>query len=700
MKLRLKLALSFLSISVIPLLVVNLLSYSNSQRAFRQAVEAEATALAEEMGRRIDTVKQELKLQVEQLCDLPFQDMAPPKLAGTDFSQNPQVSRLMSTLPDKDVLVDSLEFSPLPPHSPQPPNPPAGNAMTVGVVPRQVGPEEKLPSILVYTSRLHRHPEKDKKASEKGALLQEESDAQGLPSIPPPPPVLPELSSLEKERIQTEIEKTKEEARIAVEKARESREATARSLSSEWCKVVSETEKKSLEHNSKQVRLLFGREFRSNVMRKGEIIGTVMAQVNPEKALSRILLHSLRHEEGIPFAVDAEGSLYTLNIADRDKLKGLPIQEVARLSVSDSPQKAELENWIVVTRNDPDSGLSFGIARPIRQALDEIRRTAARNFSYGLGIMGLALVGILPLSGRLTRNLNLLTQGAEQMALGDLNVQVPVRSRDELGRLAETFNRMVRDLRENQQYLLDQERLRKELEMCRRIQEDLLPRGPLRMGLAEVKGFSIPAREVGGDFFNYFLLRDGSIALLVGDVSGKGVPAALLMANLQATLRARLPMERDLARLAEQLDQEIASSTPPEVYLTLFMGVLDREKSELCYVNAGHNTQYLLRSSQTLERLESTGRPLGLLPGGEYEDRRVTLGEGDSLFLYTDGLVEAEDETGEEFGRTRLEEMLVEEHSLDLDHLIAKVDQSVRVHRGIREARDDATIVALRVRHS
>ena len=167
---------------------------------------------------------------------------------------------------------------------------------------------------------------------------------------------------------------------------------------------------------------------------------------------------------------------------------------------------------------------------------------------------------------------------------------------------------------------------------------------------------------------------------------------------MQATLRARLPLERDLAKLAEQLDRDIASSTPPEVYLTLFMGILDQEKRELCYVNAGHNTQYALHFRGGLDRLESTGRPLGLLPGGGFGDRRVSLREGDSLFLYTDGLVEAENETGEEFGRVRLETILVGEHTLGLDHLIEVVDRAVRAYRGIREARDDATIVALKIR--
>src|SRR5204863_8928808 len=189
-----------------------------------------------------------------------------------------------------------------------------------------------------------------------------------------------------------------------------------------------------------------------------------------------------------------------------------------------------------------------------------------RNLVVGLAIVGLALLGILPLSARLTRNLTGLSEAAEEVARGNLDARVVVRSRDELGQLARTFNRMAEQLRENQQRLVEQERLGKELEMCRKIQEELLPRDPLRSGFGEVQGISIPAGEVGGDFYNYFPMPNGDVALLVGDVSGKGVPAALLMANLQATLRARLPLETDLAALADQLDREIEASTPPELY--------------------------------------------------------------------------------------------------------------------------------------
>ena len=256
---------------------------------------------------------------------------------------------------------------------------------------------------------------------------------------------------------------------------------------------------------------------------------------------------------------------------------------------------------------------------------------------------------------------------------------------------------MAAELGDHEKNLVQQERLRKELELCRRIQEELLPHQPLNSIFAEAKGVSIPAREVGGDFFNYFPLQDGNIGLLVGDVSGKGLPAALLMANLQATIQARLPLEPDLARLADRLDRDIAQNTPAELYLTLFLGTLNVRDGTLRYINAGHNTQFALHGDGTTDRLDSTGRPLGLLPGAGYEERSVRLGQGDSLFLYTDGLIESENGKGEEFGPARLEALLFEHRAETIEVMLGQIDAAVRSHRGPTEATDDATMLVLKL---
>jgi serine phosphatase RsbU (regulator of sigma subunit) len=406
--------------------------------------------------------------------------------------------------------------------------------------------------------------------------------------------------------------------------------------------------------------------------------------------LRAILSGAERRQGAIPFARDAEGKVYAPDPADEillEQLGQVPGRPATRSDAGD---------WVVAERPDPATGTVIAVARPVGPALQEFRRSAVRNLVLGLGLALVALLGILPLSHRMTRHLASLNEGAQRLAAGDLDVRVPVPHGREFRHLAETFNRLARDLRLNQERLLEQERLRKELEIGRRIQTALLPRGALRGSFAEVGGVSIPAREVGGDFFNYFPLGEGEVAILVGDVSGKGVPAALLMASLQATIRARLGLERDLPRLVDALDREMAKEEPLAPYYTLFLAVLEGGSGRLRYVNAGHNTQFVLRHDGLAEPLSSTGRPPGLYPGGGYEERVAVLGHGDAVFLFTDGLVETEDETGEPFGMSRLEALLKVHRGHELMALLDQVDAAVRGHRGPAEAADDATMVALR----
>jgi serine phosphatase RsbU (regulator of sigma subunit) len=437
-----------------------------------------------------------------------------------------------------------------------------------------------------------------------------------------------------------------------------------------------------------------GYRFDYKVERGGTDVGTMRARLRPQQVLASVFSRTRRRQGEIPFAVDEKGELYA---ADQDKARLQPLAVAAAVKGGRRGILKVKDDWVVVTRRDDESGLTLGIARPLGDGLKELRTAALKNLSYGLGMALLALVGMLPLSRRLTRDLQALTDGATKLAHGDLDARVQVRSRDEVGRLAEAFNRMAADLRSHQDQLLAQERMRKELEMGRRIQEEMLPHDRLRVPFAEAKGLSIPAREVGGDFFNYFPLDDGQAALLVGDVSGKGVAAALVMANLQATLRASLPLEKDLTALARHLDEAIDHSSSTAVYLTAFIGVLEGGRRVMRYVNAGHNPPLLLRKDGSVVALESTGRPLGLLPGGAYEERQVEFAEGDWLFLYTDGVTDSENEAGEPLGAERLQQILVAERDGGLDDVLARVERAVREHRGGREADDDATLVALRV---
>jgi serine phosphatase RsbU (regulator of sigma subunit) len=430
------------------------------------------------------------------------------------------------------------------------------------------------------------------------------------------------------------------------------------------------------------------------VEQNGQVVEQVSAEVNLPQLLATVFSTTRRDRGEVPFAIGKDGKIYTPTDDDRKTIEAMNLPGPAGGQTSTTVTKGD---WIVVETADPSgSGLRFGIAKPVADLVGELRKTAARNASLGLGFIGLALVVIVPLSSRLTRNLTKLTEGVDRISHGDYSARVPLKAHDEIGRLATAFNRMATDVERHQRAAVEQERVKRELELGRRIQHEMLPHEPLQLGLTEIKGVSVPALEVGGDFFNYFELADHRIALLVGDVSGKGVGAALLMANIQASLRTRLALGQDLSAIADAIDRDVDANSPGPVYATLFVGILDPATRRLQYVNAGHHPQYAL-CHQGLARMESTGLPVGLLSGYGYSAREVQLTAGDLLFFYTDGCVEASNAAGEMFGAERLEALLQAGGPTAPDDVLHRVEQAVKTFRGAAEPLDDETMMAVRV---
>jgi serine phosphatase RsbU (regulator of sigma subunit) len=430
------------------------------------------------------------------------------------------------------------------------------------------------------------------------------------------------------------------------------------------------------------------------VEQNGQVVEQISAEINLPQLLATVFSTTRRDRGEVPFAIGKDGKIYTPTDADRKTIEGMNLPAPPDKQTLVTVTKGD---WIVVQTEDPSgSGLRLGIAKPVADLVGELRKTAARNASLGLGFIGLALVAIVPLSGRLTRNLSKLSEGVDRISHGDYSARVRLKTSDEVGRLATAFNQMAADVEEHQRAAVGQERVRRELELGRQIQHEMLPHEPLRLGLTEIKGVSVPALEVGGDFFNYFELSDHRVALLVGDVSGKGVGAALLMANIQASLRTRLALGQGLSAIAEAIDRDVDANSPGPVYATLFVGILDPATRRLQYVNAGHHPQYAI-CKQGLERMESTGMPVGLLSGHGYTAREVQLSAGDLLFFYTDGCVEASNLAGDMFGAEGLEALLTSGGPMSPEDVLLRVEQAVKAFRGAAEPFDDETMMAVRV---
>jgi len=207
--------------------------------------------------------------------------------------------------------------------------------------------------------------------------------------------------------------------------------------------------------------------------------------------------------------------------------------------------------------------------------------------------------------------------------------------------------------------LRERERIEQELLVARRIQQASLPKEVPTLEGWQITPFYQPAREVGGDFYDFHLLFEGKLGLAVGDATGKGVPAALVMSTTCGMLRLAAQSYSSPGEMLQRVNEALFPNIPPNMFVTCFYAILDPNSGSLTYANAGHDLPYLHRDGEA-EELRATGMPLGLMPEMEYEEKETILEAGDSAVLYSDGLVEAHAPEGEMFGFPRLRALIAE----------------------------------------
>ena len=248
-----------------------------------------------------------------------------------------------------------------------------------------------------------------------------------------------------------------------------------------------------------------------------------------------------------------------------------------------------------------------------------------------------------------------------------------------------------------EQEISERERIEQELKVARDIQQASLPKEVPELEGWQISPYYQPAREVGGDFYDFFELEDGRMGVVVGDATGKGIPAALVAEASSNMLRAVAQAldSSSPGEVLERVNETLMARIPPNMFVTCFYAILDLENGSLRYANAGHDLPYLRRRGSDCEELRARGMPLGLMGGMSYEQKEIVLDAGETALFYSDGLVEAHDPKGEMFGFPRLQELVAEhgeEGSLGdfcLEKLYSFVGEGW-------EQEDDITLLTLR----
>lgn len=313
--------------------------------------------------------------------------------------------------------------------------------------------------------------------------------------------------------------------------------------------------------------------------------------------------------------------------------------------------------------------------------------------SFFLIVYGLAVLLAATMMISITRSTSRLTRGAREVQNGNLDYRIPVKRRDQLGDLALSFNRMTGSIQEMMLKVADRERLARELELAREIQESLLPDRHVRHGALTVHATFRPATEVGGDYFDIFPLGDGSLVVVVGDVAGHGLHTGLLMASLKSTVAALIHEGYGGRELLQRVNQLLIGDGAGRTMATLTVVEIDPHQGRLRVTAAGHPPAYLLSGGGS-EELMTSSLPVGSTLFDPVQVERPLPADA-TIVLYSDGLIEATDASGEPFGYERLAGLLAESSRIGGGELAAAVLGALDRHVGGRPLEDDLTLVVV-----
>ncbi len=351
------------------------------------------------------------------------------------------------------------------------------------------------------------------------------------------------------------------------------------------------------------------------------------------------------------------------------------------------------------------SGWSLGVLIPEEELMADVTKLSRRLLLIALAGMALLLIAVAVISTDITKPLRTLAKAAERVGEGDLEIAIPtVKTRDEVGRLSESFSQMVTSLQDYIQKLTEttaaKERIESELKIAHDIQLSIVPRMfPPFPDRKEFEIFAVlkPAREVGGDYYDFFFLDDDHLCFTIGDVSGKGVPASLYMAVTRTLIRAKAAAGLSPAQVMDRVNQDLAMDNLTSMFVTIFLGIFDVREGIVRFCNGGHDPPILIDSAGEIKAMgEPDGLLVGVISDTDYHTHEYRMEIGETVFLFTDGITEAMDPREELYTRERLEDYLKRFKSPVPEKLIREMLEELERYAAGHEQSDDITMLALK----
>jgi phosphoserine phosphatase RsbU/P len=366
-------------------------------------------------------------------------------------------------------------------------------------------------------------------------------------------------------------------------------------------------------------------------------------------------------------------------------------------------------------------GLSFKL-RELYNKLSQAQSLRVRNYSLGdLFMMILAIVAILfliielaalvmglALARSITSSIHELFMGTERVRQGDFTHRINIHTQDQLGELATSFNQMTGSIENLLQTAAEKKRMEEELRIARQIQMSLLPRGPLDMPGLGVTALCVPAREVGGDYYDFFPLGDQRLGVLIADVSGKGTSAALYMAELKGLVLSLSQIYQSPRQLLIEANRILSQNLDSRSFITMTYAVLDLGMREMTYARAGHTPLIYLSGASSPTRRAQVLTPSGMVVGLRIdgaaakfeellEEERISLDVGDVIVFYTDGITEAMNPASDLFGESRLSRIVEEHGHLESGELRERILREIEAFVGSADQHDDMTMILIKV---